>query len=135
MPEAKLYIRPDNVYLFQAQIIIGIARWGRLNIISDCLVLHRKNETHWSKSLDDILKVSLYDSSEVLRVIKKYIPSEYKNYQKRFAAYVFGDLLAAKRNGLGVTKYAFNALVKNYNCYPYNIRFLIVLLTPSIIFK
>src|SRR3989344_8716601 len=135
MAEAKKYLRPVNAYLFQAPLIIGIAKWGRLNIIADCLVLHRKNETHWSKSVQGNFTVSLYDSSEILNIIKHYIPGEYKDYQKRFAAYTFWAVRDAKQKGINVNKYIFDAIRKNYNCYPYNIRFLTALFAPGIIVK
>lgn len=135
MAEAKKYLRPKNAYLFQAPLIVGIAKWGRLNIIAECLVLHRKNETHWSKSIQGNFTVSLYDSSEILNVIRDYMPNEYRDYQKRFAAYTFWVIRDAKQKRVNINKYIFDAVRKNYNCYPYNVRFLIALFTPGIIFR
>lgn len=133
--KAKEYVRQENVYLFQAPIIMGIAESGRLNIVAECLVLHRKNETQWSESAQGMFTVSLYDSAEISSVIKDYIPNEYENYKKRFAAYAFGVIVAAKEKGVNVNKYIIDAFKENFKVYPYNIRFLITLFTPGIVFK
>lgn len=135
MDEAKKYMRPENVYLYQAPIVMGIAEVGSLAIIAAPLVLHRKNENNWTDSLAKILRVNLYDAYEILRVIRKYMPREYRNHQKRFAAFVLASLLKAKKEGIGTTIYLFDVLKRNYNCYPYNLRFLIVLVTPWVLLK
>ncbi len=133
--EAKKSVRPDNVYLFQAPLIMGMSKLGRLGMIAETLVLHRKNENNWSKSISRILAVNLYDSSEILDIIKEYLPGEYVKYQNRFAANIFSTLLSAKKSGEAVNKYIIDALRKNYYCYPYNIRFLFIFLMPGIILK
>ena len=132
---AKKRVREENVYLYQAPLIMGIARLGKLNIIATPLILHRKNENHWSKSVYRILTVNLYDSSEISDIIKEYMSSEYAGHRKRFAAFVLATILEAKKNGIVVNKYIFDALKRNYNCYPYNLRFLVVLLIPSLILR
>ncbi len=135
MDRAKQYVRKENLYLYQAPIIMGISKLGKLNIIAEPLVLHRKNENHWSKSIHKILSLNLYDSSEILDVLKEYMPNECAGYQKRFAAFVLASILSAKKRGINVNKYIIDAIKRNYNCYPYNFRFLIALLTPGIIFR
>ena len=135
MDNAKRYVRKDNVYLYQAPLIMGISKLGGLYIIAEPLVLHRKNENHWSKSVHKLLGVNLYDSREILNIVKEYMPSEYARYQKRFAALVFASIVRAKQEGVGVTGYILDALRQNYGCYPYNIRFLVALVTPGAIFK
>ena len=135
MDRAKQYVHKDNLYLWQVPIIMGISKLGKLNIIAEPLILHRKNENHWSKSIEKILTLNLYDSSEILNVIKEYMPNERSEYQKRFASYVLATIISAKKKGVNVNKYIIDALKRHYNCYPYNIRFLIALLTPGIIFK
>ena len=133
--EAKRYAHKNNLYAWQAAVIMGISKAGKMHIMAEPLVLHRKNENHYSKSIHKLLKLNLYDSSELLNVVKEYMPSEYVEYQKRFAAFVLATILSAKKDGVNVNKYIINAIKKNYNCYPYNIRFLIALLTPGIIFR
>ena len=135
MDSAKQYARKDNLYMWQIAIIIGISKLGRLYIVAEQLILHRKNENNWSGSVHKILKLNLYDSSDVSRVIKKYMPREYKEYQKRFASFVFATILQAKNDGGGVNKYIIDALKRNYNCYPYNLRFLAVLFFPRIVLR
>ena len=133
--EAEKYAHKDNLYAWQAAVIMGMSKSGRLYIIAEPLVLHRKNENHYSKSIHKLLKLNLYDSSELLDVVKDYMPDEYAEYQKRFAAFVLATILLAKKNKVNVNKYIVDAIRKYYNCYPYNIRFLIALLTPGIIFR
>lgn len=135
MPEAKRYLRLDNVYLYQAPIIMGIAKLGMFYIVAKPMVLHRKNENHWTGSIHKILGVNLYNSSETCVLVKEHIPSEYAEYQKRFAAFILATILSAKKSGVNVNKYIIDAIKKNYNCYPYNIRFLIALITPGIVFR
>lgn len=135
MDRAKRYVQNENVYLYQAPIIMGISQVGKLYIIADPLILHRKNENHWYASVSKILTVNLYDSSEVAEIVKEYMPSEYARYQKRFAAFVLATIISAKKSGTKVTAYIFDALKRNYNCYPYNIRFLIMLILPRAVVK
>ena len=135
LPEARKYLRPENVYVFQAPLIIGIARHGRLKIIAERSVLHRKNETHWSKTLHGNFVVSLYDGGEVIQVIKRYMPGEYHGYQKIFAVHTFAAVRRAKITGDNVNRYIIDALKRYYDCYPYNLRFLMALLIPGIIFR
>ncbi|OGY47208.1 MAG: hypothetical protein A3J62_02465 [Candidatus Buchananbacteria bacterium RIFCSPHIGHO2_02_FULL_38_8] len=135
LPLAKKYVRSENVYLFQAPLIIGIAKQGRLKIIAQRSVLHRKNETHWSKTIHGNFRVSLYDGSEIVRLIKDYIPSEYKAYEKIFAVQTFTAVRKGKELGVNVTKCILDAIKKYYDCFPYSIRFFLALLTPVIIFK
>lgn len=131
----KKQVRDENVYLYQAPLIMGIAKLGKLILIADPLILHRKNENHWSKSVHRILSVNLYDSSEISDIIKEYMPKEYARYQKRFASHVFTTILLAKKSGISANKYILDAIKRNYNCYPYNVRFLIALLMPGIILR
>lgn len=135
MDMAKQYVREENVYLYQAPIIMGIAKLGGLNIVAEPLILHRKNENHWTGSVHKILGVNLYDSGEISNIVKDYMPGEYVEYKKRFAAFVLATILFAKENRVNVNKYIIDAIKRNYDCYPYNIRFLFVLLMPGIILR
>jgi len=132
---AKKRVREENVYLYQAPLIMGMAKLGKLNLIAETLILHRKNENHWSKSVQRILKVNLYDGSEISDIVKEYMPKECARYQKRFASHVFATIFSAKKMGIGVNKYLIDAIKKHYNCFPYNIRFLVILLMPGIILR
>lgn len=133
--EAKKYVREENVYLFQAPLLLGIAKEGGLYLVAKPLILHRKNENNWSKSAASILLVNLYDGGEILAVIRKHMPREYPRYQKRFAANIFSTILSAKKGGEDVRKYCIDALRMNYGCYPYNLRFLAILLIPGAILR
>jgi len=135
MDKAKHYVHKDNVYLYQAPVIMGIAKLGKLYLIAEPLVLHRKNENHWTHSVPGILMVNLYDSREIVNVIREYMPREAARHQKRFAAFILAIILSAKRKGINVNKYILDAFKRNYNCYPYNFRFLAVLLIPGFIVR
>jgi len=130
MEEAKKYLRPENVYLWQAPVIIGMVKEGRIMMHADVLTLHRKNENHWSKNIQGKLTVSMYDGSEISRMIKNYMPLEFKRYHQRFASHTFGIILQGLRNKLQVKKYAWDALRMFYNCFPYTVGFLAVLVIP-----
>lgn len=132
---AEQRVNKDNLYAWQAAVIMGISKTGNLYIMAEPLVLHRKNENHYTGSVHKMLKLNLYDSSELLGVIKEYMPDEHSEYQKRFAAFILATILSAKKRGTNVNKYIIDAIKRNYNCYPYNIRFLIALITPGIVFR
>lgn len=133
--KAGQYVRKDNLYAWQAPVIMGIARLGGLKIMADPLILHRKNENHWSGSALKLLRLNLYDSYEISNIIKEYIPNEYAGYQKRYAAFVLATILSAKKDGINVNQYIIDAIKINYNCYPYNIRFLAALFIPGILLR
>lgn len=135
MLEVKKYLRPENVYLWQAPLIIGMVQEGRIMMIADVMVLHRKNENHWSKNIQGKLTVSLYDGGVNCRMIKKYMPIEFKEYQKRFAAHTFGIISNAVRDRIRVKKYIWDAFLQFYDCYPYNLRFLIMMLYQGVFLK
>jgi len=135
LQKAKKYVRFESVYLFQAPLIVGMAKQGRIKMISKRCVLHRKNETHWSKNIEGKFTVSLYDGSEIVRLIKEYMPSEHKAYQTILASHTLGIIREGKKTGQNVTKYIIDAIKRYYSCYPYNIRFIIMLFIPKFIFK
>jgi len=135
LPEAKKYLRPENVYLFQAPLIIGIAKWGRLKLIAQQMVLHRKNENHWSAKTEGLLRINMYDASEAVRLVKDYLPSEYKSYQKIFAVHTFTAIKKAIQKGESVNHFAYDAIKKYYSCFPYSIRFVIALIIPKAILR
>ena len=135
LPETKKYLRAENVYLFQGPIIIGIATRGRLKLMADRLVLHRKNENHWSGKTEGLFRINLYDASEAIRLVKAYLPSEYKDYQKIFAVHTFTTIKRAKQQGKSITNYILDSIKEYYSCFPYSLRFFIALLTPGVVFR
>lgn len=135
LSEAKKLLRPENVYLFQAPLLIGLSKYGRLKLMAERIVLHRKNENHWSGKTSGLMQINLYDASEAVKLVKKYLPSEYKAYQKIFTVHVFVALKKAKQKGEKVNKYIIDAIKKYHSCFPYSIRFVIALLLPSSVFK
>ncbi len=132
---AKKYLKPDNLYLWQGQNIIGISKYGRLLIIAKCFVLHRKNETHWSKDSRTSVFFNIFDNIEVANLIKDYMPTEYKKYKKLYAAFTIGGLMLDTLNGRDVRKFAWSALSKNLAVFPENIQFLSMAIAPKLITK
>ena len=135
MSEAKKYLRPENVYLFQAPLLIGLAKRGRLLLVADRLVLHRKNENHWSDKTSGLFTINLYDASEAVKVVKEYLPSEYKAYQKIFAVHTFATIKKSKRQGESALRPTLDAIKKYYSCFPYSLRFFLALVSPAAVFK
>ena len=91
--DARKFVRKENAYAFQAPIIIGIATLGRFLIISDCLVLHRKTEPNWTADYQGIFVIDILDSTEISKLIKNYIPNEYKKYKKLYAGFILDDFI------------------------------------------
>lgn len=135
LPETKRLLKSDNVYIFQAPLLIGIAKEGKLLVAAKRLVLHRKNENHWSKSLKSQLKVNLYDSLEVAKVVRLYLPTEVRAYERTFASLTSGTLLNALRRKESLRKYSFDALTSYPARYPYNLRFLALTIAPSFLLR
>ncbi len=132
---AKYYLRPENVYLFQAPLLIGISKYGRLLLIGQCFVLHRKNETNWTRNIPLEFFIDTHDPVEVGRLLKKYLPSEYRGYRKHWAALLMGGLISKASAGIMVRKFAWNALLKNLNIFPENIQFLSMTIAPKLVTK
>ncbi|MDE2001604.1 MAG: glycosyltransferase family 2 protein, partial [Patescibacteria group bacterium] len=99
-------VRPGNAYAFQAPIIIGISKYGRLLLIAECLALHRKTEPDydWPYHAGGIFKIDLFDSTEISRLVKEYIPDEYKKYKKLYAAFVLEDLILETKRGMKTSR-------------------------------
>ncbi len=133
--DARKFVRKENAYAFQAPIIIGIATLGRFLIISDCLVLHRKTEPNWTADYQGIFVIDILDSTEISKLIKNYIPNEYKKYKKLYAAFILDDFILEikrRKDKLSIRKFASIAFYKNIDCFPENIKFLLVAIAPKI---
>ncbi len=130
---AKDFLRPENVYLFQAPLLVGISKYGRLLLIGQPLVLHRKNETNWTKNVPLEFFIDIHDPAEVAKLLKQYMPSEYTNYRKHWAALIMGSLLSKTQNGMNVRKFAWDAFRAYLTCFPENIQFLGMAIVPKFI--
>ncbi len=130
---ARKYISLENVYLWQAQVLIGISKYGRFLVIGKCYTLHRKNETNWTKNPQGVTNINVFDSAEVGKMLLNYMPSEYKKYKKLFASFMLGELLLWTSRDIPVRKFAWDALRKNLGCFPKNIQFLGMILAPKLV--
>jgi hypothetical protein len=130
---AKKYVRPENLFLWQAPVIIGISKYGKLLVISECFVLHRKNESNWSNDPRGSFFVNLFDSIEISGLVKDYMRSEYKKYKKLYAAFIMKGFIMETEKGVGIRKFAWNALFKHLDCFPENIQFLSMVIAPKFI--
>ena len=132
---AKKYLRPENLYLWQAQVIAGISKYGRFLIIGECFVLHRKNETAWTNDSRSIVFFNIFDNEEVANIIKDYMPTEYKKYKKLYAAFTMGGLMLDTLNGKNIRKFAWSAFCRNIFYFPENIQFSSMVIAPKFITK
>lgn len=132
---ALKYVKLKNVYLWQAQVLIGISKYGKFLVISYCYILHRKNETNWTKNPQGIANININDSSEIGKLLLEYMPSEYREYKKLFAAFTMGELINWTGRNIGVRKFAWDALRKNLYFFPKNIQFLGMVIAPKLIIR
>ena len=133
---AKKYIRPENVWLWQAPNIIGIKKYGRLLVIAKCFVLCRNNENHWG--VNDVRGsyfINLFDSIGITKIIKDYMPSEYKKYKKLYASFVMKTFTLETEKGKDIRKFALIAFRNNFDCFPENIQFLAMSIAPKLIIQ
>ena len=63
------------------------------------------------------------------------MPTEYKKYKKLFTAFTMGGLMVEVNKGIHVRKFAWDALSKNFDCFPENIQFLSMIIAPKLITK
>ena len=132
---ARQYVRPENTFAFQGPIIVGISNYGKLFVISKCLILHRKTEPSW---MDDnsnaIFFMDLFFSTEISKLVKKYMPSEYKQYKKLFANFIMDEFMLETNRGMQtmkIRKFAWIAFYKHLDCFPENIKFLSMVAAPK----
>jgi glycosyltransferase involved in cell wall biosynthesis len=132
---AKKYMRPENLYLWQGQNIIGISKYGRLLVIGKAFALHRKNETHWSKDSRSSVFFNIFDNIEVANLIKEYMPTEYQKYKKLYATFTMGGLMFDTLHGKKIRKLAWKAFLQNLAYFPENIQLLSMAIAPKLITK
>ena len=132
---ARKYIRPENLYLWQGQNIIGISKYGRLLVIGKCFALHRKNETHWTKDSRSTAFFNIFDNVEIANLIKDYMPREYIKYKKLYAAFTMGGLMVDTINGKKIRSYAWTAFYQNLSFFPENLQFLSMVIAPRLVSK
>ena len=133
MVNAKKYVRPENLWLWQGPVIIGIRKYGRLLVVGNCFVLHRKNETNWTKDPRTIVYLYTFDTIEISRLLKHYMPTEYKRHKKLYASFLMEDLIRETKKGRGLRKFTWYAFYNNFDCFPENIQFLTMAIAPKLI--
>lgn len=129
---AKKYMRTENIYVWQAQVLLGISKYGRFLVIAKCFVFHRKNETSWTNDKRSVVFFDIFDTIELSRLIKDYMPTEYKRYKKIYATFTMGGFLADTERGKDVRKLAWSAFCKNLDIFPENIQFLSMAIAPRL---
>lgn len=135
MPISEKYLRPENVYLYWPPTLVGISKYGRLLVIGECYILHRKNETNYTKNISLDFYIDTVDSTQVGKIVKIYMPTQYKKYMRHFAALLMGRLLLRTSTGINVRKYAWSAFLHYMNLFPENIQFLSMTIAPKLINK
>jgi len=130
---ALRYINPNNVYLWQAQVLIGISKYGKFLVIGKPYILHRKNETNWTNNPQGIANINIFDSAEIGKLLLHYMPNEYKRYKKLFVSFIMGRLLFWADKGMPMRKFSWNAFRKNLDCFPENIQLLGLFIAPKLI--
>ena len=135
MAKEKKSLRPENLWLWQGPILIGISKYGKFLVIANSYVLHRKNESHWTNATYGVVFFNIFDNAEVANLIKVYMPTEHKKYKKLYAAFIMGGLLLATESGKNIRKLAWDAMSKNLDCFPENFQFLSMVIAPKFITK
>ena len=134
METAKKYVKPKNVFLWQASVIIGISKYGKLLLMSECLILCRRNPTD-NYVLDPRGRyyINLFESIEISKLIKIFMPSVYKEHKKIYAAFVMDSFILETNNGKNVRKFAWIAFLSYFDIFPENIQFLSMAIAPKFI--
>jgi len=136
MKNALKYVRPENVFLWQAPLIIGIKKYGRLHLISQCFILCRKNPTdNYALDPRGLYYINLYESIEISRLIKYYLPSEYKSHKRIYGAFIINSFIKEIGRGRKIRKHAWNAFMRYYDIFPQNIKFIIIAITPKLFMR
>ncbi|MFA5889094.1 MAG: glycosyltransferase family 2 protein [Candidatus Paceibacterota bacterium] len=134
MEAAKKYVKPKNVFLWQAPLIIGISKYGKLLLMSECFILCRKNPTD-NYVLDPRGRyyINLFESIEISHLVKIFMPSLYKQHKKIYAAFVMDSFILETNNGKNVRKFAWIAFCSYFDIFPENIQFLSMTIAPKLI--
>jgi|GEM_PF-7021909 len=131
---AKKYIQPKNVFLWQAPLVIGIPKYGKLLLVAECFILCRKNPTdNYVMDPRGRYYINLYESIEISNLVKIYMPHEYKKHKKIYAAFIMDSFILETNRGRNVRKFALIAFWRYIDCFPENIRFLAMAIAPKLI--
>lgn len=134
MITAKKYVEPKNVFLWQAPVIIGIRTYGKLLLIAECFILCRKNPTdNYVNDPRGRYYINLFESIEISRLIKNYMPNEYKRHKKIYAAFIMSTFMSETQKGKDIRKFAWIAFCSYFDCFPENIQFLSMVIAPKLI--
>ncbi len=130
---SKKYVKPENVFLWQAPVLIGIQKYGKLLLIAESLVLCRKNPTdNYVLDPRGLYYINLYESIEISRLIKIIIPAEYKKHKKLYSAFIMSSFITELEKGKKIRKPAWDAFISYVDCFPGNIKFLATAISPKI---
>lgn len=131
---AKQHMQPKNVFLWQAPVVIGISKYGKLLLIAKPFILCRKNPTdNYVNDPRGSYYFNLYESIEISRLVKKYIPSEYKKHKKRYAAFITNSFIVETKKGKNIRKFAWVAFRSYIDIFPENLQFLCMAISPKLI--
>jgi hypothetical protein len=134
MENALKFVKPKNVFLWQAPLIIGIKKYGKLLLVADCFILCRKNPTdNYILDPRGLYYINLYESIEISRLIKEYMPLEYKNHKKIYSAFIMSSFITELQRGKKISKYALIAFYRYFDCFPENIQFLAMAIAPNFV--
>ncbi len=135
MSEALKYVKPKNVFLWQAPLVIGIKKYGKILLLSERLVLCRKNPTdNYVKDPRGLYYFNLYESIEISWLIKDFMPEEYKNHKKIYAAFITSAFITETSRGRGdIRKHALAAFYRYMDIFPENLQFLGFVISPTFI--
>lgn len=133
---AKKCMQPKNVFLWQAPIVIGISKYGKLLLTAKPFILCRKNPTdNYVNDPRGSYYFNLFESIEISRIVKEYIPSEYKKHKKRYAAFITNSFMVETRKGKNIRKFAWIAFKNYFDIFPENIQFLSMAVAPRLVSK
>jgi len=134
MITAKKYIEPKNVFIWQAPVIIGLSKYGKLLVIAKSLILCRKNPTD-NYVLDPRGRwyINLFESIEISKIVKRFVPAEYKKHKKMYASFIMQTFMDETLKGKNIRKFALIACRNYFDIFPENIQFLSMAIIPKII--
>jgi len=130
------HVKPKNVFLWQAPVIIGIKKYGKLLLIGERFILCRKNPTdNYVNDPRGRYYINLYESIEISNLIKEYMPAEYKNHKKIYCAFITSSFIFEVNRGRKIRKFALVAFWRYIDCYPENLQFLALAISPKLFIK
>jgi hypothetical protein len=131
---ARKYVRPENVFLWQAPVIIGIKTYGKVLLIGQCFILCRKNPTdNYVNDPRGRYYINLFESIEISRLIKEYMTDEYSHHKKIYAAFIMSSFISATQAGKNIRKFAWVAFRSYFDIFPENLQFLAMVIAPKFV--